>query len=206
MTRENLIPRHIRSKRRTTISATDVTFPSDLLVRDFSAPAPGAKLVGDITYMRTTSGWLYLATVIDCCCKEVVGWAIQPHMKASLVVEALEMASRRVRITPGETVFHSDRGSQYLSGKFQRALTQLNIRQSVGRTGTALDNALAESFFGFLKSECLYRYPIADQHRTRAQVVAYIEDFYNTERLHSSLNYRSPNQVHEEYLKTKEVA
>ena len=130
--------------------------------------------------MKTTSGWLYLATVIDCCCKKVC--ASHPASHEGLFgCPGPRDGIYQVRITPNETVFHSDLRSQYLSGKFQRALSRLNISQSVGRTGTALDNALAESFFGFFKTECLYRYPIADPHRTRAQVVSYIEDFYNTE-------------------------
>jgi len=124
----------------------------DLVRRDFTAEAPGRKLVGDITYIDTWEGWLYLATVIDCHTKAVVGWAMADHMKASLVSNAIDMAALNVDISHG-CIFHSDRGTQYTSAEFRAKLAEHGIRPSVGRTGVCWDNAMAESFFGAIKNE-----------------------------------------------------
>lgn len=119
----------------------------DLVRRDFTASAPGAKLVGDITYVYTWEGWVYVATVIDCYSKAVVGWAVADHMRTELVEDAINMAVRNIRI-PAGAVFHSDRGSQYMSYEYRKTLRTLGLRSSVGRTGVCWDNALAESFNG----------------------------------------------------------
>jgi putative transposase len=124
----------------------------DLVGRDFTAAAPGTKLVGDITYLPTWQGFCYLATVIDCCTKECIGYAIADHMRAELVIDALRMAARNYLLAP-EAIFHSDRGAQYRSEAFADAVARLDIRQSVGRVGSCFDNALAESFNATLKVE-----------------------------------------------------
>jgi transposase InsO family protein len=137
----------------------------DLVDRDFTADAPGTKMVGDITYIPTWEGWLYLATVIDCHTKKIVGYAMDDHYKTSLIETAISCASRNQRIAEG-AIFHSDRGSNYTSADFGKKLKSHKIRQSVGRTGICYDNALAESFFGALKNERVNRteYPTRGMH------------------------------------------
>jgi transposase InsO family protein len=155
---------------------------------------PGAKLVGDITYLRTGEGWLYLATVIDLATRMVVGWQLADHMRTSIVVDALQMAVTSGHIQQG-AVFHSDRGAQYTSAEFTRFCAGRRIRTSVGNTGVCWDNAAAESFFASLTNEMYYREAFATRARARFAVADYIEVFYNRQRLHSSLNYRTPAEA-----------
>jgi putative transposase len=119
----------------------------DLVNRDFTAQKPGQKTAGDITYIWTWEGWLYLATVIDCATRKIVGWAMDDNYKTPLIKDAIQMAARNLDLPEG-AVFHSDRGSNYTSAEFAEALKELKIRQSVGRTGICYDNALAESLNG----------------------------------------------------------
>ena len=128
----------------------------DLVNRDFTAGKPGQKMVGDITYIPTWEGWLYLATVIDCATRKIVGWAMDDNYKTPLIIDAIEMAARNLDLPEG-AVFHSDRGSNYTSAKFASVLQGLGIRQSVGRTGICYDNALSESVNGTLKVELVHR-------------------------------------------------
>jgi transposase InsO family protein len=171
----------------------------DLVNRDFTADAPGQKMVGDITYIPTWEGWIYLATVIDCYTKGVIGWAMADNYKTPLIEEAIEMAARNHRLADN-AIFHSDRGSNYTSAQFARTLQSLNIRQSVGRTGICYDNAMAESFFAALKNERVHRTQYPTREHARRDVARYIEFRYNTKRRHSGLGYRTPLQVHNEYL------
>jgi putative transposase len=129
--------------------------------RDFSAAAPGEKMVGDITYIATWEGWLYLATVIDCHTKEVVGCVADDNYRTPLIEKAIEMAARNHPLADG-AIFHSDRGSNYTSQKFASALCKYNLRHSVGRSGICYDNAMAESFFAALKNERVHRTPVSD--------------------------------------------
>lgn len=187
---------------------TDGTDPGsvpDLVARDFTATRPGTKLVGDITYVRTWEGWLYLATVIDCCTKEVIGYAMDNHYRTPLIEDAIRMAARNNGLQPG-VIFHSDRGSNYMSRKFAKTLTKLKIRQSTGRTGICYDNALAESFFAALKNERVHRTQYPTREQARRDIVRYIEFRYNTKRLHSGLDYRTPREVREEYLNRQGTA
>jgi transposase InsO family protein len=128
----------------------------DLVNRDFSAAAPGEKMVGDITYIPTWQGWLYLATVIDCATRKIIGWAMDDNYKTPLISSAIRMAARHLAL-PAGAVFHSDRGSNYTSAEFAAVLEQLGIRQSVGRTGICYDNALAESVNAAVKVELVNR-------------------------------------------------
>jgi putative transposase len=171
----------------------------DLVARDFTAVAPGVKMVGDVTYISTWQGWLFLATVIDCHTKAVVGWAMDDNYKTPLITAAIAMAARNYDLKPG-AIFHSDRGSNYTSAEFGNVLRGLDIRQSVGRTGICYDNAMAESFFSVLKNERVHRtqYPTR-QHATK-DIARYIELRYNSQRLHSGLGYKTPHEVHNEYL------
>jgi transposase InsO family protein len=176
----------------------------DLVRRDFTADAPGRKMVGDITYIPTWQGWVYLATVIDCHTKAVVGWAMDDNYKTPLITAAITMAARNQKLQPG-AIFHSDRGSNYTSAEFARVLRGLRIRQSVGRTGTCYDNAMAESFFAALKNERVHRTVYPTREHAMNDVARYIELRYNSRRLHSGLGYRTPHEVHNEYL-TRQLA
>lgn len=194
-----------RPWRRTTVQAADVAATPDLVRRDFTATVPGAKLVGDITYIRTWAGWLYLATVIDCATKMVVGYAMADHMETTLIIAAIDMAARNVNLPP-DAIFHSDRGSQYTSADFRKHLKRLRITPSLGRTGTCYDNAMAESFNAALKTELVYRTAFPTRDHARTAIARYIEFFYNRKRLHSGLGYRTPMEAREEYLNRQSVA
>ena len=171
----------------------------DLVNRDFTAGAPGAKMVGDITYIPTWEGWLFLATVIDCATRKVIGWAMDDNYRTPLITSAIEMAARNIGLPPG-AVFHSDRGSNYTSAEFAAVLESLGIRQSVGRTGSCFDNALAESFNAAVKVERVHRTVYPTRKKARDDIARYIELRYNRTRLHSTLGYRTPQEVHDEYL------
>jgi putative transposase len=178
---------------------------ADLVQRDFTADAPGRKLVGDITYIPTWQGWLYLATVIDCHTKAVIGYAMADHYKTSLISAAIDAAARNYDLADG-AVFHSDRGSNYTSAEFAAKLASLQLRQSVGRTGICYDNAMAESFFAVLKNELVHRTVYPTRAHARKDIVRYIEFRYNRRRIHSALGYRTPKEVHDEYLNRPEAA
>jgi putative transposase len=177
----------------------------DLVNRDFTAQAPGQKMVGDITYIPTWEGWLYLATVIDCHTKAVIGYATADHYKTPLIEEALRMAARNHPLQPG-AIFHSDRGSNYTSAQFATTLDALDIRQSVGRTGVCWDNAMAESFFGTLKNERVHRMVYPTRAAAAADVAKWIELHYNNKRLHSGLGYKTPREVYTEHLNRQQAA
>jgi putative transposase len=187
-----------RAYKRTTLPGQQPVTSPDLIGRDFTAQAPGQRLVGDITYLRTGEGWLYLATVIDLATKMVTGWQLADHMRASLVTDALAMAITHGQVQPG-AIFHSDKGAQYTSAGFARFCQAHGIRTSTGRTGVCWDNAAAESFFGALKNEMYYRQSFPDRARARFAVADYIEVFYNRQRLHSALGYRPPFEVLTEF-------
>lgn len=171
----------------------------DLVNRDFTAEIPGQKMVGDITYIPTWEGWLYLATVIDCASRKVVGWAMDDHYRTPLITAAIDMAARNLDL-PAGAVFHSDRGSNYTSAEFATVLDRLGIRQSVGRTGICFDNALAESFNAAVKVERVHRTVYPTRKKARDDIARYIEIRYNRQRLHSGLGYRPPQEVLDEYL------
>ncbi len=170
----------------------------DLVERDFTADRPGAVFVGDITYIHTWAGFIYLATVIDCYSKKVVGWSIADHMRTELVQAALANAAATTTIAPG-AIFHSDRGSVYTSAGYRALVKALGMRSSMGRTGVCWDNAMAESFFSSLKNELVYRTVYATKAQARRDVIGYIEGFYNSRRRHSALGYKTPNEVHYGY-------
>jgi putative transposase len=199
-----LQPCQPRPWRPTTTVAGGQPAP-DLVHRDFTADAPGTKMVGDITYIHTWQGWLYLATVIDCHTKACIGYAIADHMRAELVIDALQRAARNYSLAEG-AICHSDRGTQYTSEAFAAAAEELGIRRSVGRTGSCFDNALAESFNAAVKVERVNRTVYPTLEHARADVTRYIEFRYNRRRLHSALGYRTPQEVHDEYLNSQLAA
>ena len=194
-----LVPCQPRPWRPTTTKQGQAGPIPDLVNRDFSAAAPGEKMVGDITYIPTWQGWVYLATVIDCATRKCVGWAMGDNYKTPLITRAIGMAVRNLCLPEG-AIFHSDRGSNYTSAEFASVLEGLGIRQSVGRTGICFDNALAESFNAALKVERVHRTVYPTRKKAMHDIARYIELRYNRTRLHSALGYRTPQEVHNEYL------
>jgi len=162
----------------------------NLLKQDFSASGPNLKWVSDITYINTQEGWLYLASVLDLYSRMVVGWAMAEHMETSLVDGALHMALTRRHPAPG-LIHHSDQGRQYTSSAYQQRLLDHHCLASMSGVGNCFDNAVMESFFGTLKTECAAD-PFANRTQARSAIFEYIEVWYNRQRLHSSLGYESP--------------
>jgi transposase InsO family protein len=187
-----------RAYKRTTLPGNAPTPAPDLIDRDFTAQTPGTRLVGDITYLRTGEGWLYLATVIDLATRMVIGWQLAAHMRTSLLTDALQMAINGGHVAP-DAIFHSDRGTQYTSAEFAAFTARKRIQRSLGRTGVCWDNAAAESFFAALKNEMYYRQSFPTRARARFAVAEYIEVFYNRRRLHSTLGYRTPFEALTDY-------
>ena len=188
-----------RSARRcTTKRAAEVADIPDLVGRDFTSAVPGAKLVGDITYVRTWQGWLYVALVIDCCSRAIVGYAMAEHYRTPLISAAVRMAARNIDLAEG-AVFHSDRGSNYTSDEYAGVLKELGLSRSVGRTGICYDNALAESTNGALKVELVNRRQFPTRETATREIARWIELFYNQRRLHSGLGYKTPNEILESH-------
>lgn len=194
MRQQGLVAVQPRAYKTTTLSDDQAVFPPDLLGRDFTAEQPGTRLVGDITYLATGQGWLYLAVVIDLATRMVVGWQTAEHMRTSLVIDALAMARDHGHLAP-EAIFHSDRGSQYSADSFVIWCANNQVNRSMGRTGVCWDNAAAESFFATLKNEMYHRYRFPTRARARFAVARYIEMFYNRKRRHSTIGYRTPAQA-----------
>lgn len=178
---------------RTTDSGHQQPVAENRLGREFDAPLPDSKWAADVTYVPTGEGWLYLAGVIDLCSRKVVGWSMADHMRTGLVADALRMAIARRR--PGEGLLHhSDRGVQYACGEYRDLLRSQGIGCSMSRTGDCYDNAVVESFFKTLKAELVYHERYETREQARRSVFEYVEVFYNRRRLHSGLDYRSPEQ------------
>jgi putative transposase len=201
-----LVPCQPKPYRRSLTQQDGAAGPiPDLVNRDFTAGKPGQKMVGDITYIPTWQGWVYLATVIDCATRKIVGWAMDDNYKTPLIKKAIRMAARNLDLPEG-AVFHSDRGSNYTSGEFAEELKRLGIRQSVGRTGICYDNALAESVNGTLKVELVHRTVYTTRQKAYKDIARWIELRYNRTRLHSGLGYRTPQEVMDEYLNGQAAA
>lgn len=183
-----------RTRKKTTIPDPDAPTRPDLVCRHFQPPVATTVLVSDITYLRTGEGWLYLATVIDLTTRMVVGWSMAEHMRASLVVDALTMAHKAGHVA-GNAIFHSDRGAQYTSKELALAARSMDVRLSCGRTGSCWDNAVAESFFSMLKNEMYHQKSHPTRAKARLEVATYIEVYYNRQRPHSTLGYRTPAQA-----------
>jgi putative transposase len=198
--RENGI--HARHKRRfkvTTDSKHSLPVAPNVLDRNFTPSAPNTAWAGDITYIWTAEGWLYLAVVLDLFNREVVGWSIKPRMTADIVVDALKMAWFRRRPAPG-LIHHSDRGSQYASGAFQAQLHEYGMQCSMSRKGNCWDNACSESFFNSLKNERVHGTRYSTQAEAKADIFDYIEPFYNRKRLHSTLGFASPTNFLQHWI------
>ena len=189
-----------RCKRKfvvTTDSKHHLPIAPDLVQRNFTPTAPNQVWTGDITYIATDEGWLYLAAVIDLFSRQVVGWSMQAHMQSSLVTDALKMAWFRRHPAPG-LIFHSDRGSQYCGHEFQSTLTGYKMRSSMSRKGNCWDNAPTESLWGRLKVGRLYGQKFTTRREAMDEVIDWLT-FYNHSRLHSTLGYVSPMKFEERW-------
>jgi putative transposase len=196
----------MRGKRRTTTRRDPRAAPApDLLGRDFVAGRPNRIWLADITYIPTQEGFLYLAFILDTHSRRIVGWSMGSHMRTELVVDALEMAVWRRNPSAG-LVHHSDRGAQYTAISFGRRLEEVGLVPSMGRTGSALDNAMAESFVATLKTELVHRRRFPDREVARSAIFEYLEGFYNRRRLHSALSYQSPMSYEEATMEGVAVA
>jgi putative transposase len=197
----------VRPKRRfktTTDSNHPFPIAENVLNRHFTTQEPDSVWVADITYIPTQQGWLYLAVVIDLFSRRVVGWSMAEHMRVELVLNALQAAlGHRIPADSG-LLFHSDRGSQYASGEYRAALQKAGIGCSMSRKGNCWDNAVAESFFGTLKTELIGSREFITREDAKSTIVEWIEIFYNRERLHSTLNYLSPVQFEEQYWSARQ--
>lgn len=185
-----------RRYKNTTDSNHSLPIAPNLLNRDFYASAPDTKYVGDITYISTGEGWLYLATVIDLYSRKIVGWSMDDTMKVSLVNDALNMAIRHTN-PPKGLLWHTDRGSQYASYSHKDLLQHHGIIQSMSRKGNCWDNAVAESFFKTLKSDLVYQTYFYTKVQAKREIFEYIEFHYNRERSHSYLGNVSPSRFEE---------
>lgn len=177
----------------------------NLLERQFEVPQIDQVYASDVTYIWTQEGWLYLAVVIDLCSRQVVGWSMSSRMKAQLVCDALTMAIWRRRPQAG-LIHHSDRGSQYASKAFRLLLKVYGFKGSMSRKGNCWDNAVVESFFGSLKQEQVQWQHYQTRYEAQQDILEYITMFYNTQRLHSYLDYRSPCDYEQQLLVMNKAA
>ena len=195
----------VKMKRRyknTTDSNHNLPIAANILNRDFYASNPNEKYVGDITYISTGEGWLYLATVIDLYSRKIVGWSMDDTMKVSLVNDALKMAMIHRKPSKG-LIWHTDRGSQYASYSHKDLLQKYNIIQSMSRRGNCWDNSVAESFFKSLKQELVYNTYFYTKRQAKKEIFEYIEFYYNRIRSHSYLGNLSPVKFEEKQEKEK---
>jgi transposase InsO family protein len=206
MRQEQIAGLRLRRKVRTTVSEPADQRVPDLLGRDFTAPVPNRRYVGDITYLPIGDGTnLYLATVIDCFSRRLAGWAVAEHMRTDLIVDALSMA-RDARGSLAGAIFHSDHGSQYSSKAFAQVCAELGVTQSMGAVGTSTDNALAESFNATLKRETLRGTPCwPDVAACRREVFRWVTR-YNTRRRHSWCGQQAPNIYERQQAATRRLA
>jgi len=172
----------------------------NLVQRNFTAEAPDRLWTGDITYIWTAEGWLYLAVVLDVFSRRIVGWSMNKRMTDDLVVAAFKNALVRRRPTPG-LIFHSDRGSQYCSKRYQSLMKGVGSLQSMSSTGCCYDNAITESFFGTLKRELIHHCSFRTRLEAQSRIFRYIEGFYNRRRLHSAVGYQAPENYERRFVR-----
>lgn len=189
--RQGLRAKAAKRFKATTDSNHNRPVAENLLEQDFSAERPNQKWAGDITYLWTDEGWVYLAVILDLYSRQVIGWAMNKTMTAKLVCDALQMALWRRKMPQG-VIVHTDRGSQYCSKRYQRMLRRHDLVCSMSGKGNCYDNACAETFFHSMKIEAIYGEQFPTRHSIRQEVFEYIETFYNTIRQHSTLGYISP--------------
>jgi transposase InsO family protein len=205
MRAHGIVGRHLRRKKRTTVPDPVAPPAPDLLKRDFTASRLDERWCGDITYIQVGGRWLFLACVIDICSRRVLGWSMPPHMRAELVIDALQMA---VAVRGGDVagvVFHSDRGSQYTSAVFAQVCGGFGVRRSMGRVGSSYDNALAESLWQSLKREAMYKKVFSTMSQARLEIFRWLT-YYNARRRHSALAYLSPMEFEQQHHKTAKLS
>jgi putative transposase len=196
----------LRGRRKRTTRRDPLAVPAaDLVRRNFYATAPDRLWTADITYLQTREGFLYLAFILDVYSRKVVGWSMANHLRTELVVDALEMALWRRKPAAG-LIHHSDRGVQYTALSFSKRLEEVGIVPSMSRVGSALDNAISESFVASLKSELVHSQPFLTREAAKAAIFDYIESFYNRQRRHSSLGYLSPSDYEQATMEEVKVA
>lgn len=205
MREEGIVGRRKPKFRRTTDSNHKLPVAANILDRNFVADEPDRAWVADITYIWTRQGWLYLAVILDLFSRRVVGWSMAEHMRTELVLDALSAALGSRLPSAAGLVFHSDRGSQYASGDYQKALDANGITCSMSRRGNCWDNAVAESFFSTLKTELVHNVIFLTRDSARDAIAEWIEIFYNGKRRHSSLGYATPLEAEHRYYEQKEL-
>ncbi|MDG2991966.1 IS3 family transposase [Candidatus Synechococcus calcipolaris G9] len=194
---------HLRRKfKGTTDSNHRLPIAENTLDRCFKTDASDQVWVADITYIWTAEGWVYLAVILDLFSRRVVGWSIAEHLRTELVLTALSAALGHRKPSSAGLLFHSDRGSQYASHDYQQALRQANIACSISRRGNCWDNAVAERFFGTIKTELIHPTVFPNRAIARTTIVEWIEVFYNRKRLHSTLGFLSPAQFEDQYYRS----
>lgn len=181
--------------KRTTKSDHKREVSQNILEQNFEVQRKDQIWLADITYIKTTEGWLYLAVVMDLYSRRIIGWALREYLGKELVIEALRKAIEGYLIT-ADTIFHSDRGVQFTADEFRQLLNDLGITQSMSGRGNCYDNAPMESFFHTLKNELLLSGKLETRYKTRIAIFEYIEIYYNKKRLHSSLKYKTPDEVY----------
>jgi transposase InsO family protein len=185
---------HLHKHWNTTRQDRRASAAPDLVDRHFAAAEPNSLWVADLTYVKTLQGILYLAVVLDVFSRKVVGWQMADRMTTDLVLSALEMGLWRREVVRNRLIHHSDKGSQYTSLRFTQRLADAGVAPSTGSVGDSFDNAVAESFFGSLKTELIYRHSWASRHDAELAIFAWIEGWYNPERIIAGLGMRSPDE------------
>ena len=196
---------HRRRRGKYGRRAVSTATAPDRVERNFTAAGPNELWVADISYLRSWEGFVYLAVVVDAFSRKVVGWAMADHLRTELVLDAVGMAITTRRPAVG-TVHHTDRGSQYTSYEFGKALRASGLLASMGRVGSAFDNAMVESVFATLKTELIYRRSWPTHHDLEMEVFSYLEGFFNTRRRHSRLGNLSPTDYETMHLTQNEVS
>jgi putative transposase len=198
MDENGIFSKHKVKFKSTTNSNHNFPIAPNILNQDFSTDAPNEKWVGDITYIPTDEGWLYLAAIEDLFTKKVTGWAFSNRMTKELTISAINQAITREH-PKGGIIFHSDRGSQYAAYAYQNLLKKNNILQSMSRKGNCFDNACAESFFATLKKDIVSGEKFKTREHAKIKIIEYIETFYNCKRIHSSISDMSPIEFEKSY-------
>lgn len=193
MRESGIAARMFRKYKVTTQSDHHRPVSENILAGKFHANRPNEVWTGDITYIRTGEGWLYLAAVLDLYSRKIIGWQVDKQLRSDLVEKALENALQDRAVKVG-IIFHSDQGVQYTSERFRKLLSEHGFRQSMSRRGNCYDNAITESFFHTLKTELIKSHNYKSRQEARLSLFEYIEIFYNRQRLHSSLGYRTPDE------------
>jgi transposase InsO family protein len=188
---DGLVAKRVRRFRQAYAGRNSEPPAPNLLERNFTASAPNRVWATDITFVPTRRGWLYVAAIVDLFARRIVGWAMSQRIDQQLVLDALHMAVKRRRPSPG-LIIHSDQGQQYAASTYRTLLKELGIVQSMSRKGNCLDNAVAESFFSSLKNELVHHVVFEDRDQARLAIFDYMEVFYNRERIHQSLDFTTP--------------